>query len=242
MKPWNCRAAARKWLKELVQPFPASAYGFFQLTQSATFRKITEYLETGRIEESDHILSDPRFQILRAFSSVFTIGTSTAVELYDVHGCRSLSDVADFYATKEGQEWDSGVVGEGVPLSKRKVRYGKDGAVGGRGGNYRWKRKTRDAVKRRQEGMMSKAEMVREWMLVQSDLDSRIPRTEVQEIASCVQRHLDAILPGCHATLTGGYRRGKLESGDIDLVICPPAPGLDSGLLKSLRERMTSAG
>lgn len=71
---------------------------------------------------------------------------------------------------------------------------------------------------------------------------NRIPRAEVQEIARCVQAHLDAILPGCHCTLTGGYRRGKLESGDIDLIICPPAPGLDSGLLKSLRDRMTAAG
>ncbi|KAH8080217.1 hypothetical protein HD553DRAFT_122785 [Filobasidium floriforme] len=204
--------------------------------------RITEYLETGRIEESDNILTDPRFRTLREFSSVFTIGTSTAVELYDTHGCRSLSDVADYYAEKEGQEWDSGVVGEGVPLAKRKVRYGTDGVLGGRGGTYRWKRKTRDAVRRRQEGMMSKAEICREWMLIQDELDERIPRAEVQEIARCVQTHLDAILPGCHCTLTGGYRRGKLESGDIDLIICPPAPGLDSGLLKSLRDRMTAAG
>jgi DNA polymerase/3'-5' exonuclease PolX len=204
--------------------------------------QITEYLETGRIQESDMILADPRFQTLRVFASVFTIGTSTAVELYDNQGCRSLSDVTDFYAGKEGQEWDSGVVGEGVPLTKRKVRFGMDGVLGGRDGSYRWKRKTRDAVKRRQQGMMSKAEMVREWMLVQNELDQRIPRTEVHEVAQCVQKHLDAILPGCHATLTGGYRRGKLESGDIDIVICPPAPGLELGLLKSLRDRMTSAG
>lgn len=109
---------------------------------------------------------------------------------------------------------------------------------------------------------MSKAEICREWMLLQEELDQRygataytrsvsisiddyihrIPRSEVQEIARCVQDHLDAILPGCHCTLTGGYRRGKLESGDIDLIICPPAPGLDRGLLKSLRDRMTAEG
>lgn len=151
--------------------------------------QITEYLETGRIEESDNILTDPRFRTLREFSSVFTIGTSTAVELYDTHGCRSLSDVADYYAEKEGQEWDSGVVGEGVPLAKRKVRYGTDGVLGGRGGTYRWKRKTRDAVRRRQEGMMSKAEICREWMLIQDELDER--QVSLQYFPSLKKRHPD---------------------------------------------------
>ena len=143
------------------------------IAETSASIKITEYLETGRIEESDSILADSRFQTLREFASVFTIGTSTAVELYDLHGCRSLSDVAEFYADKEGQEWDSGVVGEGVPLAKRKIRYGPDGVLGGRGGAYRWKRKTRDAVRRRQEGLMSKAEICREWMLLQEELDQR---------------------------------------------------------------------
>jgi hypothetical protein len=64
----------------------------------------------------------------------------------------------------------------------------------------------------------------------------------VQSIGQCVQDQLDAILPGCHTTLTGGFRRGKLESNDVDVVICPPAPGLDKGLLKSLRTRMAALG
>jgi hypothetical protein len=65
------------------------------------------------------------------------------------------------------------VVGDGVPLAQQKIRYGIDGTPGQRGGTYRWKRKTRDAEKRRREGMMSKAEMVREWILIQDELDQK---------------------------------------------------------------------
>jgi hypothetical protein len=35
--------------------------------------------------------------------------------------------------------------------------------------------------------------------------DDRIPRAEVKEIGRCVKEHLDAIMPGCRYTLTGGY-------------------------------------
>jgi len=34
--------------------------------------------------------------------------------------------------------------------------------------------------------------------------DDRIPRAEVEEIGRCVKEHLDAIMPGCRYTLTGG--------------------------------------
>lgn len=32
----------------------------------------------------------------------------------------------------------------------------------------------------------------------------RIPRAEVEEIGRCVKENLDALLPGCRYTLTGG--------------------------------------
>jgi len=64
----------------------------------------------------------------------------------------------------------------------------------------------------------------------------------VQEIADCVMEHLDALLPGCQYTLTGGYRRGKPESNDVDIVFCPPHEGDDAGLLRDLYLRLSQLG
>lgn len=35
-------------------------------------------------------------------------------------------------------------------------------------------------------------------------LMNRIPRAEVEEIGRCVKEALDAVMPGCRYTLTGG--------------------------------------
>lgn len=90
---------------------------------------------------------------------------------------------------------------------------------------------------------MSAAEIVREWIGLKPDLDSKIPRAEVVEIEACVQAQLEALLPGCRHTVTGGYRRGKPESNDVDIVFCPPGDEMDVGrLLRDLVTRMTDLG
>lgn len=200
--------------------------------------QIDEYLETGEIAESLDILSSDRFHALELFSSIFTIGTAKARELYDDYGCRTLDDVSEYYALKEAAEWDSGVVGEGVPSG-----YKSKSGGGARFGTGRAKRRSRDATRRRKEGRMSQAEIVREWIALKPDLDTKIPRAEVGEIEACIAEQLEALMPGCRYTLTGGYRRGKPESNDVDVVICPPDDEVDEGaLLKDLYTRMADLG
>lgn len=58
--------------------------------------KIDEYLTTGAIEESTTIVNSERFKALRLFSSVWSVGHSTAAELYRA-GCRDLEDVRLFF-------------------------------------------------------------------------------------------------------------------------------------------------
>lgn len=204
---------------------------------SLTLAQIDEYLETGQIAESLDILTSDRFHALELFSSIFTIGTAKSRELYDDYGCRTLDDVSEYYALKEAAEWDSGVVGEGVPAGYKS----KPG--GARFGTGRAKRRSRDATRRRKEGRMSQAEIVREWIALKPDLDTKIPRAEVGEIERCIAEQLEALMPGCRYTLTGGYRRGKPESNDVDIVICPPEDDVDEGLLlKDLYTRMADLG
>lgn len=56
------------------------------------------------------------------------------------------------------------------------------------------------------------------------DFNARIPRTEVQAHAAIVQKSLRRINPRFEAIIMGSYRRGAMDSGDIDIIItCPGA-------------------
>ena len=50
------------------------------------------------------------------------------------------------------------------------------------------------------------------------ELNTPIPRAEVSEIAETIARELEQVSPGCELTICGGFRRGKLSLGDVDLV------------------------
>jgi len=54
--------------------------------------------------------------------------------------------------------------------------------------------------------------------------------------------HLNAVEPGCVSTITGGYRRGKPESNDIDIVFTHPNANSAKNLCGRLVERLRSAG
>ncbi|KAF9268570.1 Nucleotidyltransferase [Marasmius fiardii PR-910] len=56
-------------------------------------------------------------------------------------------------------------------------------------------------------------------LALRHDLAETIPRHEVEEMRDVVMAELDQIKPGCVSTITGGYRRGKPESNDVDIVI-----------------------
>lgn len=94
-------------------------------------------------------------------------------------------------------------------------------------------------ARRQREGGMTHADIVEEWMKVKDELDTKIPRSEVQEIADLVMEHLSAFLSECRYTICGGYRRGKTQCGDVDIVFCPPEEGQDIGLLKDLYLRLS---
>ncbi|KAF9031210.1 Nucleotidyltransferase [Hymenopellis radicata] len=60
-----------------------------------------------------------------------------------------------------------------------------------------------------------------------AELEQQIPREEVEEMHAVVMRELEGLRPWCVSTITGGYRRGKTRSNDVDIVISHPA--LESG-------------
>ncbi|OWT40517.1 DNA polymerase mu subunit [Cryptococcus neoformans Bt1] len=103
-------------------------------------------------------------------------------------------------------------------------------------------KKGRHKDKRRMRGGMKEYEIVEEWMKLKSELDQKIPRKEVEEIAACVLDNLEAFIPSCEYTICGGYRRGKTESSDVDIVFRPPKDDQDIGLLRALYLRLSELG
>ncbi len=84
------------------------------------------------------------------------------MELYNLHMCRSLEDVAELYRLREDAEWSEGAVGEGIPIGTSWQRAREGGKE---------KRRSRNADRRMKEGRMSQAEVVREWIGFKDDID-----------------------------------------------------------------------
>jgi DNA polymerase IV len=66
------------------------------------------------------------------------------------------------------------------------------------------------------------------------ELLSKIPRDEVKEIGSVVLTYANQGQKGFQMTITGGYRRGKQLSGDVDLVLSHPNPKVTRDFIEEL--------
>ena len=55
------------------------------------------------------------------------------------------------------------------------------------------------------------------------DINERIPREEIVQHEKFLKKTLKSIDPTADLTITGSYRRGKVESGDIDILIKTPS-------------------
>ncbi|MCJ1447865.1 MAG: hypothetical protein MMC23_008377 [Stictis urceolatum] len=74
------------------------------------------------------------------------------------------------------------------------------------------------------------------------EFEKKIPRSEVEFIASVVTYHTKQIVDDdITCTIVGGYRRGKPESGDADIVISHPRESSTLFLIKRLVGALESA-
>ncbi|CAE6422650.1 unnamed protein product [Rhizoctonia solani] len=74
------------------------------------------------------------------------------------------------------------------------------------------------------------------------ELNTTIPREEVEAIAKGVFDELSAVQPGCEYTICGGHRRGKPYSNDIDIIFSHPQVGLERHLCTKFVERLKNIG
>lgn len=71
-----------------------------------------------------------------------------------------------------------------------------------------------------------------------NDIKTRIPRHEVQEMESLLQKVGEEILPGVTIVCGGSYRRGKATCGDMDIVITHPDGKSHKGFLSKYVQRL----
>ena len=70
-----------------------------------------------------------------------------------------------------------------------------------------------------------------------------IPRAEVESIAEIVRQHACKVVDDCiECIIVGGYRRGKPESGDVDLIISHPEPTATAGLVTKVVKSLEREG
>ncbi|CAL1539750.1 unnamed protein product [Lymnaea stagnalis] len=79
----------------------------------------------------------------------------------------------------------------------------------------------------------------KDWRIVwglafHEDLTTPVSRQEADRFMDILQCEAQNILPGTIITLTGGFRRGKSNGHDIDILITHPTDGAELGILSKL--------
>lgn len=69
----------------------------------------------------------------------------------------------------------------------------------------------------------------------------KIPRSETKSIANTILEHAEKLCKGFHLTIVGGYRRGKIMSGDVDVVLSHPDEKATHKCVKKLVESLINA-
>ncbi|KXX78694.1 DNA polymerase type-X family protein pol4 [Madurella mycetomatis] len=62
----------------------------------------------------------------------------------------------------------------------------------------------------------------------------KIPRAEVESISNTILTHANKIREGYQMVIVGGYRRGKKESGDVDVVLSHPDEAATQGFVERI--------
>ena len=82
----------------------------------------------------------------------------------------------------------------------------------------------------------------RKWLSLYDDLCLKLSRSDVEEIADAVRQEAAKIDPDITLEIVGGYRRGKPESGDVDVLLTHPDRNVTATLLETLVTRLQKAG
>ncbi|TCD66672.1 hypothetical protein EIP91_001090 [Steccherinum ochraceum] len=217
---------------------------------------VEEFLDTGHIKEARRIQTSTRFQALSTFSSIYGIGPNTARKLVAL-GLGTLEDVEVYYGVDREEVLQEGRAGFDEATEGLEEAGDSRGPEEMEKPHEKWwpgkdkDKKTDPKAKKLSSGggvMIGDAgsELGESWIRValglREDLAVKIPKDEVEEMGRVVMWELDVLEPGCTSTIVGGYRRGKPESNDVDIVFTHPDASKVNGLCKRLVRRLYEQG
>ncbi|PPQ87454.1 hypothetical protein CVT25_008190 [Psilocybe cyanescens] len=170
---------------------------------------IREFIKNGYIEEAQTIRNSERYRALSEFTTIYGIGPSNARKLYDL-GLRNMDDLEKYYDVAADSTLALLDASLVTPNGRKIV--------------------TKNIVPD-----MS----IRISLILRKDFEIPIPREEVEEMHRIVMSELDKIQPGLVSTVVGGYRRGKPQSNDVDIVFSYPDLEKGPDIIKGLCTRFT---
>nr|BAD89435.1 DNA polymerase mu [Coprinopsis cinerea] len=201
------------------------------------FSKVQEFLEKGSISEVQETLASDRYQTLSTFATIYGIGPGKAQHFYDM-GMRTISDLERYYDIDppSAEEGYSATSVESMQAVERLLRemedWGYDVTFTPNG--------KRVPSKTSKRGNKPPDLTVPVALALRGEFDLPIPREEVEEMRDVVMRELDELQPGCVSTIVGGYRRGKPQSNDVDIVFSHTDWENGAEIIKGLCTRLTA--
>lgn len=70
----------------------------------------------------------------------------------------------------------------------------------------------------------------------------KIPRQEVTEIGDIILTHANQLTPGFQMCIVGGYRRGKTECGDVDVILSHPDETVTQDFIVKIDDLLYKSG
>ncbi|CAA7260552.1 unnamed protein product [Cyclocybe aegerita] len=165
-----------------------------------------------------------RFQSLSTFASIYGIGPVKARKLYDL-GLRTIEDLERYY------DVPAGLTANDLPELQETALLTPNG--------NRIPQPLMSSAKGKGKDVKLPDMSVKIALVLREDLTTPIPREEVEEMHRVVMKVLEEIQPGCVSTIVGGYRRGKPQSNDADIIISHSDLKSGAGLVKGLCTKLT---
>ncbi|KZV73954.1 Nucleotidyltransferase [Peniophora sp. CONT] len=190
-------------------------------------KMIDLYLDTGKIPEIEKIRHSERFQALSSFAEIYGIGPSTARHLYAV-GVRTMTELEAYYEADTAPESLMHLQGVSQDDAVEPEPEQDDLAI-----------ESQTLVEH--TGSSPQEMWIKIALSWRHDLAKKISRDEVESIHAIICAELDKMQSGCVSTIVGGYRRGKSECGDVDIVFTHPdgarVPGLCRRFVRQLHDK-----
>ncbi|MCJ1478127.1 hypothetical protein MMC13_006803 [Lambiella insularis] len=106
---------------------------------------------------------------------------------------------------------------------------------------YDRKRKDRDDLIEFEWHSLSRVQQI--GLKYYDEFELKISRSEVEYIASVVTYHAKKVADdGIECVVVGGYRRGRTENGDVDIIVSHPDESVTDHLISSIVNALVSSG